>query len=212
MPSRLSMLMRQRRPVRFLLSRLLMRAGVSHLFRINRGRYRLIFFPTALSASLWGDPVNRLREEDFLAGWLRPGDTAIDVGANIGSVTLALASAVGPAGQVVAFEAHPRLYQCLVANIALNKAPHVVAHARAAGAAEGLVGFSDGSNDDENSVVSGAASLQVPVSRLDDFAPQGPVRLLKIDVEGYEPVVLAGAGKTLARTDQDTRTHRHCLF
>jgi FkbM family methyltransferase len=51
---------------------------------------------------------------------LKPRDTAIDVGANIGDLTLPLAAAVGDAGKVYAFESHPEVFKVLCANLALN--------------------------------------------------------------------------------------------
>ncbi|CAK8994979.1 unnamed protein product [Durusdinium trenchii] len=51
---------------------------------------------------------------------LRPGDVAIDVGANLGCYTVALAEAVGPRGHVIAFEPFRWLHQLVVANVAIN--------------------------------------------------------------------------------------------
>ncbi|CAJ1349003.1 unnamed protein product [Effrenium voratum] len=51
---------------------------------------------------------------------LRSGDTAIDVGANLGCYTIALAEAVGPRGSVIFFEPYRWLHQLVVANVALN--------------------------------------------------------------------------------------------
>ena len=201
MLKRCRLVFRQKHPYRFLASRLLMLARVSHFLRIERGKYRLIFFPTALSASLWVDPDNRLDEELFLARWLRPGDTAVDVGANIGSITLAMAASVGPSGKILSLEPHARLYTHLVKNIRFNGAHHVLAAQTAAGNVEGVIGLSDLKSDDENSVITSPARLTVPIVQLDKLAPPGRIRLIKIDVEGYEPAVLAGARQALARTD-----------
>ena len=41
----------------------------------------------------------------------------------------------------------------------------------------------------------------MPSKRLDDISPPGPISLIKIDVEGYEPAVLSGATMTLRRTE-----------
>ena len=61
---------------------------------------------------------------------LKPGDVAIDAGANIGAFTIPMAKAVGPTGRVFAFEAQRRLHHLLSANIAINnlmnvRNPHV---------------------------------------------------------------------------------------
>ena len=60
---------------------------------------------------------------------VRPGDVALDIGANIGAHTLRLAQLVGPSGRVFAFEPTTFAYRKLVANIALNPelAPRITA-------------------------------------------------------------------------------------
>src|SRR4051794_2822301 len=57
--------------------------------------------------------------------YVRPGDTVIDVGANIGSLTLPMAGLVGPQGRVVAVESHPATFNLLCAHLALNGIEHV---------------------------------------------------------------------------------------
>jgi len=52
--------------------------------------------------------------------FLREGSTVIDVGANIGDLTIPLARAVGETGRVYAIESHPDVFNVLCANLALN--------------------------------------------------------------------------------------------
>jgi len=52
--------------------------------------------------------------------FLREGSTVIDVGANIGDLTLPLARIVGESGRVFAIESHPDNINVLCANLALN--------------------------------------------------------------------------------------------
>lgn len=59
-------------------------------------------------------------EVSVLRGFLRPGDTAIDIGANIGDLTVPMSRLVGPEGRVYAIESHSETYQVLCANLALN--------------------------------------------------------------------------------------------
>lgn len=190
-------------PMRLVTSRLLMRTGLCRFFSIPRHKYTLTFFPTALSAALWINPRERHDEEMFLRDLVQPGDTVIDVGANIGSITLALADAVGPAGRVLSIEPHPRLFRSLKANIARNNVFHVEAINCALGETEAILRFSDRREDDQNAVVSGddmTDALEIPIRPLDSLAPPGPIDLLKIDVEGYEYFVLKGAAQSLRRT------------
>jgi FkbM family methyltransferase len=59
-------------------------------------------------------------EVTVLRTFLRPGDTAIDIGANIGDLTVPMSRMVGPQGRVYAIESHSDTYQVLCANLALN--------------------------------------------------------------------------------------------
>lgn len=194
----------QKRPLRFLLSRLLMHSGLCRLFTIEQRGFRLRFQPTALSAALWIDPRDRESDQEFLESVLGPGDVVVDVGANIGNTALAAASRVGPGGRVLAFEPHPRTHAFLLENVALNDARQVEVVNAAVGDRPGTVKFSSLSADDINRVLaSGEADsgLTVPVRTLDEaLAGVARIDLLKIDVEGYEKRVLEGAGDVLART------------
>ncbi|AMV25177.1 cobalt-precorrin-6Y C(15)-methyltransferase [Gemmata sp. SH-PL17] len=59
-------------------------------------------------------------EVALMRRFLRPGDTAVDVGANIGDLTVPLAGIVGDAGRVYALESNPATFNVLCANLALN--------------------------------------------------------------------------------------------
>ena len=59
-------------------------------------------------------------EVSLMRQFLREGSTAIDVGANMGDLTVPLARAVGETGRVYAIESHPEHYNVLCANLALN--------------------------------------------------------------------------------------------
>jgi FkbM family methyltransferase len=59
-------------------------------------------------------------EVSLMRSFLRDGSTVIDVGANIGDLTVPLARAVGPTGHVYAVESHPDAFNVLCANLALN--------------------------------------------------------------------------------------------
>jgi len=193
-----------RRPhlARRVLARVLWSSGLCNLCSFKHNGFRLQFQPSAFSASLWIDPKRLCEDEDFLAAYLRSGDVVVDVGANIGTLSLAASRAVGPTGTVYSLEAHPRTYRFLNRNLAINHVKNVITHHMAVGNSVGTLRFSDKRSDDLNTVLPGGSGLVVPVSTLDVLLQSTPhVNLLKIDVEGYEKFVLEGAVKTLQRTD-----------
>jgi FkbM family methyltransferase len=169
---------------------------------IRQDGYRLHFFPTAFSASLWADMPDTSDDERFLRTFLRPGQVVVDVGANIGTHAIVSALQVGPAGRVFACEAHPATAGYLRSNIRLNGLePVIEVIESAAGEARSEAVFSDERSDDQNHVVMvRTEGIRVPVETLDSLIPKQPVDLLKIDVEGFELMVLRGSCDTLSRT------------
>ncbi len=134
----------------------------------------------------------------FLLHLLKPGDLFGDVGANIGSYTI-LASAVSGA-DVVAVEPDPDTAERLRINVALNRCELKVSVAEVAVAdREGTIQFSKGL-DTMNKIVTGVTDGQtrkVSVTTLDAlFSDRAPV-MLKLDVEGFELLVLNGASRLL---------------
>ena len=146
-----------------------------------------------------------LKTTSFCICFSRDGDTVLDVGANIGTIALTASGIVGSVGKVYAIEPHPRTFVSLKSNIALNKRTNIHAINVALGAHSGTILFSD-SDDSQSAVIHHPCELQsqfleVPVRRMDDL-PLGkiPITLLKIDVEGYEKLVLEGGLETLVCT------------
>lgn len=142
---------------------------------------------------------------------LRPGDVCIDVGAHVGFLTLAAAQMVGRAGRVIAIEPQPYNCERILINSQANGLENIVVVMAAAGAAAGFVRLHNQKRNDKARLtlsgagVSDVATLfEVPVVRVDSVVERhglGRVRLLKIDVEGFEREVFAGARDTLAATD-----------
>lgn len=143
-------------------------------------------------------------ETRFLSPYLRPGDVAIDVGANIGTHTVAFAKLVGDTGAVHAFEPQRLTFQLLCANAALNGLTNVRSYQKAVSTAPGdvkipLPDLRRGENIGNFSLGDAQDGEVVPVIALDSLElPK--VKLLKIDVEGMEADVLLGARKLIAKT------------
>jgi FkbM family methyltransferase len=138
---------------------------------------------------------------------VRPDSQAIDVGANIGTFTFAMASAVGPRGRVVACEPNPAVYGRLVDNVELNGAANVTTCPIALSdrPGEARLWVPDDRDADQGtsrlgrpagSLRADTGSVPVELGTVDRLASRlglGDVSFLKIDVEGYEAAVLAGA-------------------
>jgi FkbM family methyltransferase len=141
-------------------------------------------------------------EVELFRQCLRPGDVAIDVGANLGAHTLPLARLVGPGGIVIAFEPQRILFQILCGNVALNEIPNVHALPFGVGRAGGSTKVPAldyrGANNFGGIALGGAQGEDVTVVALDQLG-LARVKLIKIDVEGMELDVLVGAKATLAR-------------
>ncbi|HLX96490.1 MAG TPA: FkbM family methyltransferase [Verrucomicrobiae bacterium] len=137
-------------------------------------------------------------EMSFVAHFLQPGRIFVDVGANVGAFTI-LATGVAGA-RTIAFEPSPDTFEMLARNIRLNGlGEHARAVHAAVGREEGTVQFSVGFGT-ENHVATGAAadkSVTVQMTTLDKQLAGTPPDLLKVDVEGFETEVFAGASQTL---------------
>lgn len=138
---------------------------------------------------------------------LRPGDTFIDVGAHFGLYSLLASSCVGPGGRVIAFEPTPATFERLRENVALNRAGNVECLQQGLSDRTGELELriADEASSAWNSFGSPArggtaSSAKVSTMTLDRFVGErgiGRVRLIKVDVEGWEARVLTGAAATL---------------
>jgi FkbM family methyltransferase len=168
-------------------------AGADGFFLINRNDVYI-----GGSLEMYGEYAGL--EGKLLKSLVQPGQTVIEVGANIGSHTVGLAKRVGPAGKVFAFEPQRACFALLQSQIALNQLHNVVAFNEGSGANDCEMWLPE----IDYSVLGnfGGVSLQrsepgrhekVKVRRLDDIFAGTPVHLIKIDVEGMEQEVLEGA-------------------
>jgi FkbM family methyltransferase len=138
--------------------------------------------------------------------FLGPGDTALDIGANLGVVTLAMAKLVGSSGRVHAFEPNPHMQGLLKQSIGRSYR-NIVLHETALGSEEGeLELYVPPANVGAGSFVNHRDALHAEivrctVRRLTDVVKDEKIeriRLIKIDVEGFENEVLRGADDVLS--------------
>jgi FkbM family methyltransferase len=150
------------------------------------------------------------RELRILGRWVRPGDLVVDVGANMGQYSSELSRLVRPGGNVVAFEASPSTARLTARTLAGTGVKlHVCALSDRNGTASlELFADNDGNLIRGHTRLTGAGTPRLAAQsettetcRLDDVLKDRaqPVRFMKIDVEGHELEVLAGAAQVLGK-------------
>lgn len=143
-------------------------------------------------------------ETRFFQSACRDGMTFLDVGANLGYYTALAARAVGPNGRVLAVEPDPDSFGYLEQTIAANAVGNVEAFPVAASDAPAILPLyiSTDNRGDNRLYASDGERPQVEVKArpLDALLRDNKidtVDLIKIDVQGYEPKVIAGLRETI---------------
>ncbi len=177
--------------------------------QLRQGSYLRVMLGDYLSNAVYFS-----REWDRKISWvcerlLRPGDTALDIGANLGLVTCQMAALVGPTGRVHAFEPNPAMIDLFRQSLARNGYTNVTLHPMALGDAEQELELTIPPHTQCLATLSRDAEgvkLRVPVGTLSGWFAQFKVphvRLMKIDVEGFEEQVFRGAEDFFAATRPD---------
>lgn len=135
---------------------------------------------------------------------LRPGDRFVDIGANIGMITLMAARCVGTAGRVDSFEPNPACVAALRHHLALNAIEHVRVHPVALADTVGRMRLNLTSRHTGTATLAAVdevvESFEVEVGIGDELLAGGaPIRAIKIDVEGFELRVLRGLERVLTQ-------------
>jgi FkbM family methyltransferase len=139
---------------------------------------------------------------DYLQRHLTEGDTVIDVGANVGYISAFVASCVGTSGQIHGFEPLPECFARLKVLCSLNPGYKFVFNNMALGEENGEfpIAYDPAGESRNATLVPGnnySKVIQVQVKRLDDYiretisSPER-IKIIKIDVEGFEFSVLRG--------------------
>jgi len=138
------------------------------------------------------------------------GMTVADVGAHVGYYTLLFSRLVGDNGRVFAFEPEPDNHALLCKNIAINHCSNVIPIAKAVSDRTGIVKlFVSSQGNDRHSIFENPRSVvresirEVPSVSLDAFlATEGwpRVDVVKMDVEGAEPLALEGMQELIRRS------------
>ena len=171
-------------------------------FAIADGLGRDIYYKYGVYSE---DYITRFLLNDF---HLEKGDLVVDIGANIGWYSLVLGH--NTQADILAFEPDPSNFSLLQDNLKINNCDNVKAYNKAIGDAEGVLSlflyksYNTGRHSfikQKNSV----GTVDVPVINLDHFlTAEGmqhrPIKLLKIDIEGYEYTALRNAVLSLQQT------------
>lgn len=145
--------------------------------------------------------LHEFQDMAFVLHLLREGDVFVDVGANVGAYTV-LAGGVG--ARCISIEPSKNAYDHLLLNLHLNGIRDKVdARNIVIGSKKGTMKFTEGL-DTVNHVVANSeaaciASCNIEADTLDNIVAESEPALLKIDVEGFETEVIAGAGEVLSK-------------
>jgi FkbM family methyltransferase len=165
---------------------------------------RLKCYPdsTSTSGALYFGGYPDYREMKFLQAYLRRGDNVLDIGANAGVYTIFACAYIGAEGSVDAFEPIQRIATRVEEQAALNGLQNVRVHQFAVSNEDGETRFDLSNNDAMGHLQkpgeAASNSTAVKTIKLDSFEPFLQYAVGKMDIEGAEPLALAGAGRRLA--------------
>jgi len=164
--------------------------------------------PHLLRQGCWEPDVAR-----FFLRIVKPGMRVVEVGANVGYYTLLACSLVGPTGRVTAFEANPAAVtltrrsllvngfrdRATIVEMAVTDAPGtVIIHQL--DQRQGDSSLFDFSDDQLRFAGDRVTKVEVPSTSLDAFFDRDePIDLIRMDVEGAEPLVFDGMRRILER-------------
>jgi len=164
--------------------------------------------PHLLRQGCWEPDVTR-----FLLRLVKPGMRVVEVGANVGYYTLLACSLVGPTGRVTAFEANPAAVtltrrsllvngfrdRATIVEMAVTDAPGTVT-LHQLDQRRGDSSLFDFSDDQLRFAGDSVTKVEVPSTSLDAFFDRDePIDLIRMDVEGAEPLVFDGMRSILER-------------
>jgi len=183
------------------------------MIQIRESRYGQIIFSTIdqyVGASIEKYGEFSEYEGMFFQSFVRPGSVVMDIGANIGAHTLALAKATGPSGMVLSYEPQRTLCYMMCGSVVLNELSNVFCFNQAVGEEVGSIevpnlDYSVYANygglclvENEQNWDGGHGVYRVKQVSIDSLNLP-TCDFVKVDVEGMELSVLKGATETMAR-------------
>ena len=130
------------------------------------------------------------------------GDVIIDIGANIGTHTLAFSKIVGESGKVIAFEPQKIIFQTLCGNMAINSITNVdcfqlAVYSQSKSFFIPEIQYNKINDFGSVDIKTEENGIKVRAIVLDDFLDVTQLKLMKIDAEGMEYEVLLGASQLI---------------
>ena len=155
-------------------------------------------FENPNNSPLKKDKIYEQETTIFLRNHLKRGQTAWDVGANIGYFSLEFAKSVGPEGEILSFEPHPEIFQVLQRNIKRNKYKNIKLFNQACGSSPGETKlFFSTENEGNHKIIENSNSNNFALTEvvtLSTFLNEYSPSLIKMDIEGAELLALQGLG------------------
>lgn len=162
------------------------------------------FYAHTGETGITGNIYTGLHEFDdmgFLLHFLRAGDVFVDVGSNVGSYTILACAARGARGYAI--EPVPSTYHRLMNNVRLNRIEDKVKCLNIGiGSHRGQIAFTSSRDTMNHALPAGSSeesSVHVEIYSLDEVLAQESPKLMKVDVEGYETLLVEGAQETLKK-------------
>lgn len=173
---------------------------------------------------------------DWLASQLNSGDTILDIGASLGTISLPLAKIVGETGHIYAFEPARKTQQCLQKILDINQINNISVIKSAISEQPGMAQFIEYVDTNSFSWVADTSTLSIStietnlehltydvnVTTIDDFVFTHNLqpKAIKIDIEGFELYALHGGKSTLKNEapylcidiHQDVKTGKSALL
>lgn len=148
------------------------------------------------------DNPHEAGEVKFLESIAREGMHAIDIGANIGIATVAMAKRIGREGKLYSFEPMPEYFNILKDNVSSNGLENVEVYELAVTDQVGRAPFYQKELSSGIVFEEGVKKFEAPTTTIDKFLNKekiGRIDLIHMDCEGSELLALKGAKETLQK-------------
>jgi FkbM family methyltransferase len=163
---------------------------------------QLFLYDSPSFKSFLKDNPHEAGEVEFLKSVVQEGMYVIDVGANIGITSVAIAKRIRRVGRLPSFEPVPEYFDILRDNVSSNRLRNVKAYERAVTDRVGRVPFYEKESSSGIVFEEGAKQLEVSTTSIDRFLHDEKIEridLINMDCEGSELLVLKGAKETLRK-------------